>query len=233
MDFFDLPLSDTQTEWFTEAEVAAFGLRSGWVDDIAVITPGRTVIESRPLSWWPAHRLIIARDPQWGAHLAAWVLPDAGRLVRLNGQSPPIHGINSRVKPSLSADNTLAYLGFFCTFVHGNSGPFAIVRSVTDGILPPSLDRSKIAGHLRDAVLLKQDPAAADEAGPSYHVEAMVYFGDGLFLSNFVVRPTGMVEMVEDDMVVSDLGAVIEMPLVFEAPDAAAAGASAADRAPG
>jgi len=220
-DHFHVPLSDTQPEPFSEAEVAVFALRSGWIDDLGVIAAGRTVIERRALSWWPGHDLIIARDPSWNSNVAAWVLKEGGRLIRLSGKSGPVHAINQSVKPIFTSDNVLAYLGFFCLFVHGEAGPFGIVRSIDDGLLPADLDREKIALHLREPAIVKQTPDAAEENAASFDIEAPIYYGDALFLSNFRVFPTGMVEMLADEPLVSELEAVITMPLRFEVPKAA------------
>lgn len=224
MEFFGLPLSDTQPQHLTQDEVAAFALRTGWLDDIGVISPASTLIERRALSWWPGHDLFVARDPHWNGIVAAWVLEEGGRLTRLNGTSPPIHELNGKVAPVITPDNALAYLGFFCTFVHGNADgrvmPFALVRSAEDAILPRDLDRDRIATFIREPVILKQEPSPEDETKVSFHIEVLVYYADALFLSNFAVRPTGMVDMLEDEPLVAELEAFIEMPMTFTLPEA-------------
>ena len=216
--YFHLPLSDTKPEPFSETEVANFALRTGWIDDVGVITPGRTMIERRALSWWPDHDLIVAHDPAWGSTVAAWVIREGERLIRLPGQAPPIHALNASLKPVFTADNALAYLGFFCLFIRGDAGPFGIVCSIEDGFLPADLDREKIAPYLREAVLLQQTPVADDETAFSFDVEAPVYHGDALFLANFRLFPNGMVEMLSDEPLVGDLGVALQMPLTFPPP---------------
>ena len=216
MDFFDLPFSDTRPEHFSQDEVAAFALRTGWVDDIGVINPESTVIERRPLSWWPDWDLLLARDPLWDSTMAAWVLKPDERLVRLNGQSPAIHSLNRKVPPTLTAENALAYIGFFCTMVHGDEGPFGPIRSLDDGILPTDLDHDKIATFIRDPAILKEEPSAEDESKSAFHIETLIYYSDALFLSNFLLAPTGFVEMLEDEPLVGDLEASIALSLRFD-----------------
>lgn len=215
MRLFDLPLSDTRPTRFSESEIADFALRTGWIDDIGVVNPASTVIERRPLSWWPGHNLIVACDPLWAPTMAAWVLKDGERLVRLDGRSPPIHALNAKSEPVFTADNAIAYVGFFCTFVHGDDGPFAPIRSLEDQILPVELDREKIAEFIRDPVILKQEPAGENKDKVTFHIESLIYYADTLFLSNFVLGPTGMMEMVADEELVTGLGTSIKMPLRF------------------
>jgi len=219
MKSFFLPFGNTTPERLKDDDVRLFALRSGWIDDIGIIDPASTRIDRRPLDWWPGHDLITASDPGWGPTIAAWVLKDGGRLVRLDGTSPPIHTLNNAVNPILTRENAIAYVGFFCTFVHGDAGPFATIGSLEDGILPPELDRDKIAEFIRAPQILKEEPVAENEDRISFHVETLVYYADAVFVSNFLLHPTGMVEMLEDEPLANDLGATIAMPLKFKDPE--------------
>lgn len=226
MDTFDLPFSDTASTRLSADEVDAFARRTGWIDDIAVIAPATTVIERRPLSWWPEHALIVARDPGWAGHAAAWVLPDGGRLVRLDGSSPPIHGLNRNARLEIARSNVLAYVGFFCTFVQGEAqgvkSPFLPVQSLEDGLLPDIVDPAAIAGFMRKPEVLKEEDSADSPGSSEFHVETLIYHSDALFLSNFLVKASGMVEMLEDEPLKGDLGASVRLPLTFtEAPSEA------------
>jgi len=219
MTSFYLPYSNAKPTRLTDDDVLSFALRSGWIDDIGVIDPTSTIMERRPLDWWPGCDLITASDPIWGPTMAAWVLKDGGRLVRLDGTSPPIHMLNQAMDPILNRNNAIAYLGFFCTFVHAEAGPFATIGALEDQILPLELDREKIAGFIRAPQILKEEPIAEDEGKISYHIETLVYYGDALFISNFLLKPTGMVDMLEDEPLAADLGATIAMKLKFKDPE--------------
>lgn len=214
MNPFQIPLFDSDPERLTPEEVDTFARRSGWIDDIAVISQQTSIVEAQPLSWWDGVELIIARDPEWEARhgikncAGAWLRDE--HLHRLDGTSPPIHAMNAKVSPAFNEQNVLSYLGFFCYFVHGKEEgePFAIVQSADDPIVPNNASEDMLALMPRPAQILGQD-----EKG--YHCEALVWYSTALFLSNFIVRESGMVEMIDDEVLANEIGAHIEFNLEF------------------
>lgn len=210
---FQFPLSNTNPRRLNTEEVAAFAQRTGWIDDIAVISPETSVVEVQPLSWWEGVELIIARDPEWQDRhgfensAGAWLRDE--HLHRLDGTSPPIHAMNAKASPTFDDQNVLSYLKFFCHFVHGDDGPFAIVQSADDPIVPNNIPEEALAVMPRPAQLLKRD-----ENG--YHIETLVWYTDKLFLANFIVRESGMVDMIDDELLARKLGASIQFNLKFQ-----------------
>jgi hypothetical protein len=209
---FQIPLFDTDPRRLSTEEVDGFARRTGWIDDIAVISRATSVVEVQPLSWWEGVELVIARDPEWQDRhsfdnsAGAWLRDE--HLHRLDGTSPPIHSMNAKTTPAFNDQNVLSYLGFFCHFVHGDDGPFAIVQSADDPIVPNNAPEEMLALMPRAAQLLKQD-----EQG--YHCEALVWYSDGLFLSNFIVRESGMIVMIADEPLANELGVRIQFNLKF------------------
>lgn len=57
----------------------------------------------------------------------------------------------------------------------------------------------------------------ADASGPQ-RVSATVMYGDNLFLSDFLIQSTGMIEMLEDDPLATNFGSRIQAPLVIDNP---------------
>lgn len=212
---FQIPLFDTDPRRLSTAEVDNFARRIGWIDDIAAISPETSIVEVYPLSWWKDVDLVIARDPVWQDRhefdnsAGAWLRDE--HLHRLDGTSPPIHSMNAKTTPAFNDQNVLSYLGFFCHFVHGTyagGGPFSIIQFADDPIVPNNAPEEMLGLMPRPVQLLKQD-----EQG--YHCEALVWYSDALFLSNFIVRESGMVDMIDDEPLASELGARIQFNLKF------------------
>ncbi len=212
MNPFRIPLFDTDSRRLSSEEVETFARRTGWIDDIAVISRDSSAVEVQPLSWWEDVELVVARDPEWQARhgsensAGAWLRDE--HLHRLDGTSPPIHSMNAKTSPALNEQNILSYLGFFCYFVQGEEGPFAIVQSADDSIVPNNAPEESLALMSRPAQLLMQD-----EHG--YHCEALVWYSEALFLANFLVQENGMVEMIEDEPLASELEVSIQFNLKF------------------
>lgn len=216
MNPFVTPLMRAAPRRMMKEEADAFARRTGWVDDIAVIDPDTSVVEVLALPWWDGVELVVARDPGWPRDnaLAAWMLDD--QLTRLDGTSPPIHKLNARRPPRLDAATVLPYLGFFCFFVRGEEGPFTILESADDPLMSAPA-AYELGDRIRPAALL-----AEKEDG--FHCEATVWYADTFFLSNFVVRKNGMIEMIEDEPILQETGLRIDMPLVFKQPASGADG---------
>ena len=202
-----MPLFDTDPRRLSAEEVDEFARRTGWIDDIAVISRETSIVEVQALSWWKGVELVIARDPKWEDRAGAWLRDE--HLHRLDGDSPPIHSMNAKTTPAFNDENVLSYLRFFCHFVHGENGPFAIVQSADDSIVPDNAPEQMLALMPRPARLLKRD-----EQG--YHCEALVWYAEDLYLSNFIVRESGMVDMIEDEVLASELGVRIQFNLKFK-----------------
>jgi len=189
-------------------EIDAFARRVGWIDDTAVIDPDTSVVEVLRLRWWDRVELITACDPAWSGEMsfAAWMRHD--HLYRLTGESPPIHLMNKIQKPRIDADTVLSYLSFFCFFVRGEDGPFSIVQSAKDPHVPKGVLSRDVARNLRPAKILA-------EREDGFHCEAVVWYGNQLFLSTFVVMPSGMVKMIDDHPLPGAVRAKFEGELTF------------------
>ena len=96
----------------------------------------------------------------------------------------------------MTEDNVLDYLRFFCFFVRGDEGPFYIAESMDDPNLPQDMDattRSVVEGTVR--------PASYEGMNEQGHFlcSAVVYYSNALFIANFAVQPSGMIEMLSDE----------------------------------
>lgn len=170
-----------------------------------------TEVHWRTLPFYDSVALIRVRDPKWvNKKLNIYYLTDQGNLFRLNGTSPPIHEVNAKAPIKVTEENVLDYLRFFCFFVRGEEGPFYIAESMHDPNMPQNLDettQSVIEGTIRPASIEGQN-----EQG-FFLCDAVVFYSNALFIANFAVQPTGMIEMLDDEPIAADLPAKVDQPV--------------------
>ncbi|WP_298843592.1 hypothetical protein [uncultured Roseobacter sp.] len=207
---FEVPMFESPFRRYSADEADRFARRTGWIDDKGVFDPDGGIIQSKMLDWLKDCELITMQSPDWGDVMGAWVLNSAtNRLTRLDGSSGPIHATNAKVGIQLNSENVISYLGYFCTFVHGDEGMFGLVGSDSESILPPGWPKGKYAEFLKPAKLVK-------EGDDGFHVEASVFYSDAVFWSHFLVKRDGMCEMLDDEPQAAELGMKIPTRLKFE-----------------
>lgn len=174
------------------------------------VNPETTKVAWRSLPFYDGIALIRVTDPSFvPSKLKIFYLAKEDKLYRLNGLSLPIHQINEMAPVRLDENNILDYLRFFCYFVRGEDGPFLVSEDITDPCLPKAdaKTHAAIAGVVREANF-----QGRNEAG-HYMCDAIIFYGNALFLSNFEVQPSGMIEMLNDDPMTSDLDIRPDLPI--------------------
>lgn len=165
----------------------------------------------RSLPFYDNVVLVQVKDATWSpANLVVYYLTEQGNLFRLNGTSPPIHEINAKAPVKITEDNVLEYLRFFCFFVRGEEGPFLIAEDMNNADMPKSMDpqtRSVIEGTVRPATY-----EGKNEQG-FFLCDAVVFYSNALFIANFAVQPTGMIEMLDDEPIAADLPIRVDAPI--------------------
>jgi hypothetical protein len=192
-------------------EKAGFFEKVGTIDSKHNPSANTTEVHWRQLPFYRQVALVRLRDPNWDPeHLCIYYLTNKGELTRLDGTSPPIHMMNAEAPIKVTEENVLDYLRFFCFFVRGEEGPFLISETMETYGLPEGLDdttKKAIEGVLR--------PASYEGKNPDGHFlcDAIVYYSNALFLSNFAIQPSGMIEMMEDDPLLTDLPVRVDKPV--------------------
>jgi|TARA_R110002126_G_scaffold3263_1_gene18423 hypothetical protein len=172
---------------------------------------GTTQVHWRSLPFYERVALVRIQDPAWTpGDLVAYYLTDQGALYRLNGLSAPIHDVNTKAPVKISEENVIDYLKFFCFFVRGEEGPFLIAEDAHNPYIPEEMDdntRSVIEGTVR--------PATYEGTNENGHMlcDAVVFYSNALFIANFAVEPTGMIQMLDDDPIAADLPISVEAPI--------------------
>jgi hypothetical protein len=189
----------------------------GFLEQVAPIdgkyktSPQTAKVSWRPLPFYERVVLIRVRDDSWTPkNLVIYYLTLDGALFRLNGTSPPIHEVNAKAPVKLNESNILDYLKFFCFFVRGEEGPFLIAESMDDPYMPKNMDaqtRAAVEGTIRAASY-----EGKNEQG-FYLCDGVVFYSNALFIANFAVQPGGMIEMLDDDPIATNLASRVDAPI--------------------
>lgn len=192
-------------------ELSGFLEQINPIDGKYRVSADTTQVHWRMLPFYETVALIRVRDPSWANQkLNVYYLTDQGNLFRLNGTSPPIHEVNAKAPVKITQENVLDYLRFFCFFVRGEEGPFYVAETMDDANMPKQMDdttRSVIEGTIR--------PASFESMNDKGHYlcDAVVFYSNALFIANFAVQPTGMIEMLDDEPIAADLPVRVEVPV--------------------
>lgn len=181
------------------------------VDGKYKVSAESTEVHWRMLPFYESVALIRVKDPNWvNKKLNIYYLTDQGNLFRLNGTSPPIHEVNAKAPINITDDNVMEYLRFFCFFVRGEEGPFYVAEDMSDPNMPADMDdttRSVVEGTIRPASF-----EGKNDQG-HYLCDAVVFYSNALFIANFAIQPSGMIEMLDDEPIAADLPSKIEVPV--------------------
>ncbi len=192
-------------------ELAGFLEQINPIDGKHRVAAESTKVDWRTLPFYDQVALIRVKEPSWSNQkMYVYYLTDQGNLFRLNGTSPPIHEVNAKAPIKVNEQNVLDYLRFFCFFVRGEEGPFYVAESMEDPNMPKEMDdttRSVIEGTIR--------PASFEGVNDQGHFlcDAVVFYSNALFIANFAVQPTGMIEMLDDEPIAADLPVKVETPV--------------------
>lgn len=128
---------------------------------------------------------------------------DKYSIFFLNGTSPPIHEINAKLPLHLPDEKIAeAYLKFFCAHVWGKEGGFWICDSREDIPFTPGADLQAFETTLHD--IMEPVYNGKNEQG-HFLFDATVQYSNAIFKVSFAVQPTGMVEMLDDEPIGTDL----------------------------
>lgn len=213
MEPADIYGKDPQAPWnkVDGEELEGFLDQINPIDGNHVLDPATTQVAWSQLPFYDSVALIRVVDQTWSTlDLIIYYLTDQSNLFRLNGTSPAIHEVNAKAPLKLNEHNVLDYLRFFCFFVRGEEGPFYLAEDLASPYMPTMPDQtvsSIFEGSLRPVTL-----EGTNEQG-HYLCDCLVFYSNALFIANFAVQPTGMVEMLDDEPIAADLPVKIVAPV--------------------
>ena len=170
------------------------------------------VWSERRLPFYPdeASRLLRAKHPDWPTATFLYYLSHGDALYGLNGTSPPIHEFNAKYTRDFAGDKALEYLKFFCFFVGGEEGPFYVLDGRDAHYLPDDLERQELE-KINERYQMPRS-WGEDENG-NCCISTLLYYSNAVFVSDFLIQPSGMIEMKDDWPVVLDLTQKIDAPI--------------------
>ncbi|MCB9963680.1 MAG: hypothetical protein H6855_06345 [Rhodospirillales bacterium] len=190
--------------------------KAGFLDQINPIggkhkvSPQTTQVHWRSLPFYNGLAMIRVVDSLWpNKKLRIYYLTEQGNLYRLNGTSPPIHEVNAKGFINVTEENVLEYLRFFCFFVRGEEGPFLISEDINDPLLP---EMDQATRNAFENVLRPASYEGRDEKG-NFRCDAIVFYSNALFIANFSIEPTGMIQMLDDEPVLPDIPVRVDQPV--------------------
>lgn len=156
------------------------------------------------LPFYPGAELIESQFLRNGEVGVVAAVCRAGRLVWLNGTSPPIKELNKSVPLSIETpDTATAYIHFFTTYLYAEIGVFQIVESPGDlswtWEAPPAV-RQKISGQIKPMIITRR----ADNVD-CWRASALVQYGQTLFWTVLGTPLSGDIEMHSNEAVGDDL----------------------------
>jgi len=169
-----------------------------------IAKPETSEVKFAPLQFYKDIALVEVNDNSWPTGTGPfWFLAKQGKMFLLDGSSAPIHDANEAGPITVTENNILAYLDFFCFFVHGDEGPFFIIEDINH----PALDTAKMDPGTKKTIenaILPASYEGKSEAG-TFEASAMVLYGNALFSARFAITKTGMIEMIDDEPIAADL----------------------------
>ena len=161
----------------------------------------------RPLPFWADWMWIDALvDTRTGPATAAFLYGPHGAHA-IDGASAIVHDINDGglldiASPAHAED----YLRFFCSAMRGEEGPFYLIESadrfteLTGSALPESFAEKAV-------------PISVRKSPDGWKGDALVLYGSALFQARFQLNALGMIEMIDDEALSTELPPV---PIAFD-----------------
>lgn len=166
-----------------------------------LLLTGLPIVEQQALPFYPGWNLIrIRSEADLDSPQRHGLIGPAGEATLLDGTSPPIHELNQTGALLLTEQTVTAYLGFFCFYVRGESGPFYLLEDPGDPMVPHEawMHMSSDGAFLEEVIMPVALLCGTAEAG--WYLCGTVYYGTALYAADFKVRTTGMIEMVDDEL---------------------------------
>ena len=176
------------------------------------VRPGQLPVDARlfvmDLPFYSKHRLLCLKATVEGEVRHCFMLRGE-TTAWLDGSSNVIHKTNAREQINITqTDVAICYLHFFCSFVYGDFGPFLLLENVGGIQIPNQLEARAREHAERTLTALRSviTPITQIEDTPEGLLFAVsIYYGDTVFICKMKVHTSGMVEMLEDEPIVTDV----------------------------
>lgn len=154
-------------------------------------------VRSLALPWYLAGMLVELSVESRSGQAGRMILLRAGsEWRRLIGNSPVLHELNARWLQPMDTALALDYLDFFCALVHGEHGPFRLLRRADRVTWSPTATETQRA---RVRALWQAPEQIKGKPGDKSHdFSCQILYANALFKAHMRVQPGGMCEMISD-----------------------------------
>lgn len=114
----------------------------------------------------------------------------------------PLYQLNANAPVVINDDTVLEYVRFFFTYVSGTHGRFLVVENVDDVSWkenPPPNARKAIGDMIKPLALKEK----LDDG--TYILSSHMVFKDGLFKTDIVIKPDGLVSLANEELLIEDM----------------------------
>jgi ankyrin repeat protein len=119
-------------------------------------------------------------------------------VMVLDGNSYKIHEWNKKHPIDLNTGNVSKYLDFFCSMIHGDEGAFKIINSSENVDWLDKRQKIKAKKFIQFVINTYSTPPKRDKESNSWSIRKLVNYGNSMFISNFIIKSNGIVDMLDD-----------------------------------
>lgn len=151
-----------------------------------------------PLSCYPGFLSVDVLLGGKAGPRVMWFLYGPQGTFPITGQSALLHDLNDRGLLSLDSDAAaMEYLRLFCSAVHGEEGPFILVEDMRR-----YMELTGVVPDIGDLLFRRLKPLSCQATADGWMLQGHVLYGETLFSAQFNLTRTGLVEMIDDEVIV-------------------------------
>jgi hypothetical protein len=162
--------------------------------------PASTDIKSRDLPFYPKHMAVEISDGDTTRH--AIYNERHGEVFPITWRNDVIYHLNDIVPVEIDRDTVVPYVNFFFHFVKGRHGRFMLIDNASEINWKDAPDKKGVQALDRMIQPLHVEEISSDG---TYTLPSYMIFKDSLFKADAKVEENGLVNLVDEELLVEDL----------------------------
>ncbi len=164
--------------------------------------PATVTMLAQDVPFYPGYRFFDIADYETVPNIRKFVLYKPGHVIVMNWTNEPLYALNEAAPIALNDHTVEDYVRFFFTYVRGRHGRFIITDNVDDVMWrdePPPAARKAISQMLEPLHVTERT------AEGGYKLTARMMFKDSLFKTVVNVKPDGMVNLSDEELLIEEM----------------------------
>jgi len=162
--------------------------------------PSGTKITSRDLPFYPKHMAVEIDDGDKTRH--AIYNERHGEVFPITWRNDVIYHLNDIIPVEVDRDTVVEYVKFFFHFVKGRHGRFMLIDNASEIDWTQAPDKKGVQALDRMIQPLHVEEISSDA---TYTLPSYMIFKDSLFKADAKVEENGLVNLVDEELLVEDL----------------------------